>query len=116
MASLYAAADLVVLPSLNEGTPVVLVESIASGCPVVASRVGGVPDVVDQSCGILVASGDVAELSAAIPRALRLGRLSRDTRQLMLRYSIDRLVLDLSELYSRLLDARRKAGVTAGFS
>jgi hypothetical protein len=34
----------------------------------------------------------------------------------MLRYSIDRLVLDLSELYSRLLDARRKAGVTAGFS
>jgi glycosyltransferase involved in cell wall biosynthesis len=116
MASLYAAADLVVLPSLNEGTPVVLIESIASGCPVVASRVGGVPDVVDQSCGILVASGDVAELSAAIPRALRLGRLSRDTRQLMLRYSIDRLVLDLSELYSRLLDARRKAGVTAGFS
>ena len=54
----YGAADLACLPSLDEGWPDALMESAACGCPVVASRVGGVPDIVALTgAGILVAPG-----------------------------------------------------------
>jgi len=56
---LYAALDVVVLTSLNEGTPVALIEAIIAGRPVVATDVGGVSEVVhDGVNGSLVPSGD----------------------------------------------------------
>jgi glycosyltransferase involved in cell wall biosynthesis len=67
----YAAADLVCLPSLEEGWPDVLMESFACGCPVVASRVGGIPDIVALTgAGLLVAPGDVAGLAGAVREGL----------------------------------------------
>ena len=70
-ASWYSAMDALVLPSLTEGTPMALLEGMAAGLPVIASRVGGVPDVVAGEEGILVAPGDVAELRAAMTKILR---------------------------------------------
>lgn len=66
----YGAADLLCLPSLHEGCPNVVLEALASGRPVVASRVGGVPELVAPSAGLLVASGDVEGLTAGLDQAL----------------------------------------------
>ncbi len=65
------AANLLCLPSRNEGTPNVVVEALASGIPVVASRVGGVPELVrDGENGCLVGPGDPAALADALAGAL----------------------------------------------
>jgi glycosyltransferase involved in cell wall biosynthesis len=63
---LYAAFDVFVLSSRTEGIPIVLFEAMAAGTPVVATRVGGVPDVVTEREGALVPPGDPTALAAAI--------------------------------------------------
>ena len=81
-----AASDLVTLPSYSEGHPNVLVEALASGRPVVATHVGGIPEVVDASCGVLVAPRDAHALSVALGQVMDRGwdpdalarRFSRD--------------------------------------
>ncbi len=67
---IYARADLTVLPSLyKEGLPNVLLESMAMGVPVIASRLGGVPEIVRPGeTGVLVPRGDAAALAEAIRR------------------------------------------------
>jgi len=71
VADWIAAADLLTLPSHNEGSPNVIVEALASGTPVVASRVGGIPDLVDDGVnGLLVPPGDAGQLAAALAAAL----------------------------------------------
>jgi glycosyltransferase involved in cell wall biosynthesis len=70
VAEWIAACDLLTLPSWAEGTPNVVLEALASGRPVVATRVGGIPDIVDATCGFLVAPRDGHGLGAAIVSAL----------------------------------------------
>lgn len=64
------ASDLVTLPSYSEGHPNVLVEALACGRPVVATPVGGIPEVVDADSGILVPARDAAALAAGLAQAL----------------------------------------------
>jgi glycosyltransferase involved in cell wall biosynthesis len=67
VAEALAAADALVLPSFAEGLPVVLMEALATGRPVIASRIAGVGELVeDKVTGLLVAPGDVAGLEEAI--------------------------------------------------
>lgn len=67
----FADADVLALPSRSEGTPRVLVEARAFGCPVVATRVGGIPTSVDDGVdGVLVDPEDPAALAAAIGAVL----------------------------------------------
>jgi glycosyltransferase involved in cell wall biosynthesis len=69
MASAYAAADLFVLPSLFEGTPLTLIEAMWSGLPIVTTRTAGMQDVVgDGETGLLVPPADAAALAEAIAR------------------------------------------------
>ena len=70
MVAVAAAADLAVLSSDNEGTPVSLIEAAAAGTPAVATSVGGVPDVVSPDAGLLAPPGDAEALGAAIARSL----------------------------------------------
>jgi glycosyltransferase involved in cell wall biosynthesis len=69
--ALLAAADVVVLPSLWEGLPLALLEAMASGTPVISTRVGGIPELIVSGCnGLLVEPGDSAALAAAIRELL----------------------------------------------
>jgi teichuronic acid biosynthesis glycosyltransferase TuaC len=70
IAEWLAASDLFCLPSHSEGCPNVVVEAIACGRPVVATDVGGIPELVDQSCGILVPVRDSRKLHEGLERAL----------------------------------------------
>ncbi|HWZ91645.1 MAG TPA: glycosyltransferase family 4 protein [Polyangiaceae bacterium] len=65
-----AACDLLALPSWNEGMPNVVLEALASGRRVVATRVGGIPEVVTDELGILVPPRDVSALTRALETAL----------------------------------------------
>ena len=109
VAPFYAAFDAFVLPSANEGTPVTAIEALAAGRPVVATRVGGVPDVVrDGEDGFLVEAGDVdalaerlASLAADPGLRERMGAAGRG--RVLPRYAVARLVDDVDRLYRELL-------------
>lgn len=65
------SADLVVLPSISEGFPIIILESLSSGVPVVATGVGGVADIVKKDLGIVVEPADPEALSEAIDTLLK---------------------------------------------
>lgn len=65
-----SALDVFCLPSRQEGCPNVVLEALASGRPVVASRVGGVPEILDDRSGILVPSEDPSALASGLASAL----------------------------------------------
>jgi glycosyltransferase involved in cell wall biosynthesis len=105
----YAAMDVLLLPSANEGTPVSVIEALAAGRPAVATRVGGVPDVVrDGLDGFLVEPGDVDALAGRLAQlatdADGRARMGAEGRARVLgRYSVPRLVDDVDRLYRSLL-------------
>jgi glycosyltransferase involved in cell wall biosynthesis len=109
---IYADSDVVVLTSVNEGTPVALIEAMASGKSVVATRVGGVPDIVrDGETGIVVEPHNADALTAAVQELLRdpvtrerFGMAGRPS--VRERFDKRRLIEDVTRLYDELL-ARR---------
>jgi len=112
VAAYYSFFDAFVLTSANEGTPVVAIESLAAGRPVVATRVGGTPDVVEDGAdGMLVPVGDVEAIAAALETLAadpelrrRLGEHGRE--RVLPRYRVERLVDDVDALYRELLSER----------
>ena len=70
VAAWMRAADVFCLPSYSEGCPNVIVEALACGRPVVATTAGGIPELVDHACGILVPPRDATRLRQALDQAL----------------------------------------------
>jgi glycosyltransferase involved in cell wall biosynthesis len=81
LAKWYHAADLVVLPSLAEGVPNVLRESIACGRPYVASATGGIPEISDHEGCALVPPGDPQTLANTIANKLQDGKTPASTNR-----------------------------------
>jgi glycosyltransferase involved in cell wall biosynthesis len=109
--AIAAAADVAVLTSDNEGTPVALIEAAAAARPAVATDVGGVRDIVTPQTGLVVPPGD----AAAVARALGQIAGDRDARERMggaarrhvaANYSAARLVRDMTALYDELCAQR----------
>lgn len=107
VAGLLAASDIFALASNWEGTPLAVIEAMAAGLPVVATSVGGVPELVtDGLTGVLTPAGDIGSMVSA------LGRLARDAglRQLMGRaarlrsagFGVDAMVSAYASLFERL--------------
>jgi glycosyltransferase involved in cell wall biosynthesis len=115
LAPVYGDLDVVVNSSRNEGTPVALIEALAAARPVVATRVGGTPDLLgDGARGLLVPPGDASALAAAVLATLREPEAARrralDGRAYVLsRHSASRLIADMDALYRELLASRSKA-------
>jgi glycosyltransferase involved in cell wall biosynthesis len=109
LTTVYGATDVFLLTSRNEGTPVALIEAMASGVAGVSTDVGGVKDVIDSpDAGITAPFGDVAALAAAVERllsdpALRRAMGARARARVLDKYDINRLVDDVDALYRELL-------------
>jgi glycosyltransferase involved in cell wall biosynthesis len=111
-----AHLDALLMPSLHEGLPYTLLEAMSLGIPVIASRIGGLAEVVrNEETGLLVEVGDVEGMAKAMRRlasdrelAGRLGRAAaREQRQ---HYSIDRMVRDYLATYAEASNAIGRAG------
>jgi glycosyltransferase involved in cell wall biosynthesis len=118
--SILRESTVSVLPSLSEGLSNVLLESMAAGIPVVATRVGGNPEVVQEGVtGLLVPPCDDAALAGAIIRILQDPELARRFGAAGRQYvgdhfSLDRMVIETQRLYVQLLNARsRRPGIAA---
>ena len=104
----YPALDIVALTSLNEGTPLTLIEAMANARPVVATSVGGVVDLLANGRGICVASGDDDAFASALQRLATDPQLQRDLGArglefVQLNYRKERLVEDIKRLYRELM-------------
>ena len=113
MPDLYAAMDIFVLPSFKEAFPMVVLEALACGIPVVATRVGDIPYMLNNSGGILVEPGDVSGLAMAILDIINDQKAARDValrgRQRALeRFSSAMMAQHYHELYAGVLRERQK--------
>jgi glycosyltransferase involved in cell wall biosynthesis len=113
---LLAAFDAFALTSRTEGLPLVLLEAMAMGLPVVSTAVGGIPDLIEHRItGLLLPSGDVARLSRQLSSLSRDFSLSRQVgegarRMVLERYSLTRMASDYEALYKSLMRSRNTGG------
>lgn len=115
MPAILSSADLVVVPSRVEATSLAALEALACQRPVVASNVGGLPEVVDEAVGRLVPSESPAALAAAIVGLLRLPREEREAmgrlarQRVVERWSLGQFLDAHEAVYERaMLKAKRK--------
>ncbi|TMA93438.1 MAG: glycosyltransferase family 4 protein [Deltaproteobacteria bacterium] len=112
LARIYADLDVLVVSSNNEGTPLSAIEAMATSCPVVATRVGGVPDLIsDYESGRLVPPRDAEALAGAVLDLLHHPEMAQAMgRNAMIaardRFDVKRLVHDVDHLYRELLDEK----------
>ena len=108
-----SAADMVVLTSDNEGTPLSLIQAGMAGLPVVSTTVGSVPEIVLDGITGIVTSLDVQEIANALEKLCRdkqlRDRLGKAAQEFTLaNFGVDRLVQDHEQLYKRLIANRAK--------
>jgi glycosyltransferase involved in cell wall biosynthesis len=110
---ILSAADMVLLTSDNEGTPLSLIQAGMAGLPVVTTRVGSVPEIVLDGITGIITSNDVQEMANALERlandksmCIRLGSAAQEFT--LANFGVNRLVHDHEEIYRKLLVSRAK--------
>jgi L-malate glycosyltransferase len=107
--ALLAGCDVYVNSSISEGISLTILEAMAAGLPIIATRVGGTPEIIDETCGRLVPARDREALTAALgelaaDRSLR-ETLARTARQRVeKRFTIERMVREYRDAYYRAAD------------
>jgi len=115
LGNILAAVDIFAMPSLWEGLPLSMVLAMGAGLPVVASRVAGIPEVVNDGVnGLLVDAGDSAQLGHALATLVNDSRLrsrlgSAAKAFVLPRFGIDGYVASIATLYDRLLAAKGRS-------
>ena len=117
--AVLGCADVAVMPSLNEALSNVLLESMAAGAPVVATRVGGTPEaLIDGETGLLVEPGNSEAIAMAVSRllddrqlAMGLGRAAHDL--IARKFSVEQMVRSTEDLYMDLLARKQRQRRTA---
>ena len=113
MPGVYSSADLIVIPSLVEATSIAALEAMSCGRVVAASRVGGLPEIIDDSVGLLFESGSPEAAAQAVLRAARevdrdaLGRAARE--RVAANWSIQCMVDVHMDIYMKLIEENRRA-------
>jgi glycosyltransferase involved in cell wall biosynthesis len=108
-----AGLDIITLTSLNEGTPVSLIEAQAANKPIVSTRVGGISDIVlENETALLSDTNDVASFQKNLLRLvendeLRNGFKQKGADHVQQKFSVERLASDMSNLYYELLDKEK---------
>ena len=108
LVSYYSSALVTVLCSLTEGFPLSLVESMAAGTPFVATPVGAIPDLVDQTkAGLIIPVGDAKALSDAIRKLIEdrnmWTKMSSKARENAIRFRWDNIAKSYYEMYKDLV-------------
>ncbi len=112
-----AGMDLFVLPSLNEGMGRALIEAMAAGIPVVASKVGGVPAIVeDRRTGLLVPAGDAGALASALEELVQKPAWAKElgaaaSRSIGERFGSDAMVRAIESVYDKALAEAGRRGM-----
>jgi glycosyltransferase involved in cell wall biosynthesis len=118
--ALLSAADVSVMPSLNEALSNVLLESMAAGAPVVATNVGGTAEALQhERSGLLIPPANSPSMAAAINRLLANPSMARElgtrARQVIAnRFSLNRMVADTAAVYEDLLARKRRPAALPG--
>jgi glycosyltransferase involved in cell wall biosynthesis len=112
--NVLSAADIVILTSDNEGTPLSLIQAGMAGLPVVTTRVGSVPEVVLDGVTGIITSLDIQEIADALEKLAKSAelraRMGAAAREFTLsNFGVDRLVQDHEQLYKELLANRAKS-------
>jgi glycosyltransferase involved in cell wall biosynthesis len=111
MPGLYATAEVAIFPSLMEATSVAALEAMSCGLPVAASRVGGLPEIVDEVNGTLFRPADPEDLATRVVALLRRPDLAaageEGRRRVVEHWSLERLARRHLEIYRTLLSEKR---------
>lgn len=101
------ACDIIVLPSLNEGNPTVMFESLGCGKPFIGTDVGGIPEIItSDQYGLVVKPGDAQDLADALTRALSIEWNREAIREYAEQFTWDAIANDVLDVYSHALDNR----------
>lgn len=104
VSALLRRATVLALPSYSEGVPMAILEALGSGTPIVATRVGGIPEILDhERHALLIPPRDVSQLAAALFRLINDGdlreRMSRNNRAAAKSFDVRRVAAALRSIY-----------------
>jgi glycosyltransferase involved in cell wall biosynthesis len=122
MPTVYAAADVLLYPALEDNFPCMLLESLSCGTPAIAFDIGGIPDIVqDEVSGRIVAAGDELAMAAALSSLIgdpqRLQLMSRSARaHIEEHFRAESVARKHAELYDDVAERRAAPGLPAGRS